>query len=311
MFRAGGEVRGIPALTSPAVMLADVSEFEPQVNDPVYLAWSKAIIIRALYGSQHDDAAWYGGQRRDLLHAGGARFLGIYAYITAGEDAAVQAHALVSLLGHLRPGEKLIADLEEGDGNQAARWRQWSAVITAAYGAQASPWLYSGLDYAASHGLSPEWTAAYQGTEPAAPHLLWQFSDAYPVPGVGLADCSVFRGTIDQLAAYGWQEAPANWTFGPPANLKATGGHTTVRLAWDAPAGAPERPAEYLVYVYRGTVCNRTTLVPSYPRTTAGSPWEGGSLERGQSYTAHVVSAGAGGARVRLYAYASAVFTTG
>jgi hypothetical protein len=211
MFRAGGEPRGIPALaTGPATYLADISEYEPSVSDAAYLAWSKAIVIRAAYGDQHDDTAWYSGARRDALHAGGVRFLGIYQYLVAGQDAAAQAHELVRLVGRLRPGEKLFADLEEGDGDQYPRYRQWLAVIAAAYGMAhgAAPWLYSGLYFSAMHNLKPEWLAAYQGDEPAPPHLLWQFSPAYPVPGVGLADCSVFHGSIGQLAAYAYQPAP-------------------------------------------------------------------------------------------------------
>ena len=205
MFRAGGEPRGVPAFTSPVVLLADISEWQPDIADAAYLAWSQAIVIRAMYGDAHDDNAWHAGARRDALHTGGAKFIGIYQYLVAGQDAAAQAHALTALLGHLRPGEKLICDLEEGDGDQGARFRQWSAVLTAAYGRAADPWCYSGLDFAATHGVSPQWVAAYQPSEPATPHLMWQFTDSFPVPGVGLADCSRFHGTIGELAAYGWQ----------------------------------------------------------------------------------------------------------
>lgn len=218
-FRAGGEPRGVPAFgAAPSVLLADVSEFEPQINDPIYLHWSRAVIIRAAYGDAHDDAAWYGGARRDALHKGGARFIGIYQYLVAGQDAAAQAHALVRLVGRLRPGEKLIADMEEGDGNQAARWRQWSAVIAAAYGTQhgASPWLYSGLDFAATHNLRPDWVAAYGPSEPAMPHVLWQFTPTFPVPGVGLADCSVYHGPIGELAALAYQPSPPPKPPAPP-----------------------------------------------------------------------------------------------
>jgi hypothetical protein len=227
MFRAGGGLPDVapaapraPWAVGPQVLLADISEFEPQVNDAMYLAWSKAVIIRAAYGAQHDDRAWYGGQRRDLLHAGGAAFVGIYQYVVAGQDPAAQAAALVRLTGALRPGEKLIADIEEGSGNLTETWRIWSAEVSVATGDQ--PWRYSGLSFAAAHGLAPvEWVAAYQSAEPAVPHRLWQFTDAFQVPGVGTADCSVYHGTIGQLAAlaYGGQAAPqpqpgpaANWT---------------------------------------------------------------------------------------------------
>ena len=81
-FRAGrrpgiAEPMAAPAFSGPHVLLADVSEFQSQIVDAVYLAWSKAIVVRAAYGDSHDDRAWYGGERRALLHAGGVRFLGI------------------------------------------------------------------------------------------------------------------------------------------------------------------------------------------------------------------------------------------
>jgi hypothetical protein len=217
MFRAGHEDGGgAPAVspdcieaaaTGPRVLLADISVWQPNIADAAYLKWSKAIIFRAMYGTQVD-RAWYGGGRRDALHAGGAMFVGAYQYLVAGQDAAEQAHALVRLVGNLRPGEKLICDIEEGPASaQAARWRRWSAVITAAYGPRAMPWLYSGLSFGQAAGLSPHWVAAYRATEPAGSHLLWQFTDRYQVPGVGTCDCSVWRGTIGELAALGWPAA--------------------------------------------------------------------------------------------------------
>jgi GH25 family lysozyme M1 (1,4-beta-N-acetylmuramidase) len=206
-FRAGhtghtGKAAAVPDLAGPVVLLADVSEFQPDVADAAYLAWSKAIVIRALYGTV-TDKAWYGGGRRAALHAGGARFTGIYAYITAGENAAVQARALVALLRRLEPGEKIFADIEEGAGNQQARWVEWADTVHAGLGDD--PWDYSGLDFAAEHGLAPvDWVASYGGPEPAEPHRLWQFTDSYDIPGVGAADCSLYHGTISQLAAHGW-----------------------------------------------------------------------------------------------------------
>jgi GH25 family lysozyme M1 (1,4-beta-N-acetylmuramidase) len=204
------------------VLLADVSEFQANINDAKYLAWSKAIVIRAAYGAQHTDHAWFGGQRRDLLHAGGARFVGIYQYLAAGQDPARQAAALVSLIGQLRPGEKIIADIEEGSGNLRDTWRVWSAEIAGATGDD--PWLYSGLNFASVHGLAPvTWVAAYQRSEPSAGHQLWQFTDAFAVPGVGSADCSVYHGTIDQLAALAHggtrPPPPISWTETMIANL--------------------------------------------------------------------------------------------
>ena len=219
-FRAGRGDSETPApaaartpriATGSVVLLADVSEFQPDIVDTAYLRWSQAIVIRALYGTRIDKA-WFGGGRRDALHAGGVRFLGIYAYIRADQDVTAQAKALTSLLGRLRPGEKVIADIEEGTGNQQARWVTWARVINAALGDP--PWDYSGLNYARDHGLQPvSWVAAYGPREPDPPHQLWQFTDAFNVPGVGVCDASVFHGSIDDLAALAYQGAKQPQAF--------------------------------------------------------------------------------------------------
>jgi len=125
MFRAGADpgaaasARAVPQFTGPYTLLADCSEYQPDIADAAYLAWSKGVAFRAMYGTT-TDRAWYGGARRDGLHAGGARFIGLYQYLTAGQDAATQAHALVNLVGHLRQGEKLVCDIEEGSGPQSS-----------------------------------------------------------------------------------------------------------------------------------------------------------------------------------------------
>jgi hypothetical protein len=106
-------------------------------------------------------------------------------------------------------------------------------------------------------------------------------------------------------------ELPAGWTYGPPLALAATGGHTSVRLEWQPPQGYPELPAAYRIWVYRGTHASAGTLVPSYPRTAAGLDWEGGSLERGKVYTAHVSAEGPGSTRLRDFGFAAAIFMTG
>ena len=135
MFRAGSPP-SIPAapsevlearavrFTGNVVLFADVSEFQRNIADAAYLKWSKAIVIRAMYGTRVDEA-WYAGVRRADLHAGGARWLAIYQYIRADQDAAAQGRALAALVGKLQPGEQIIGDLEEGSGNQQARWVAW------------------------------------------------------------------------------------------------------------------------------------------------------------------------------------------
>ena len=191
--------------TGPAVLLADLSEFQSNLADALYLAWSKAVVIRALYGDAHDDGAWNGGQRRALLHAGGARFLGVYQYLVAGQSGAAQARAFRSLVGAIRPGEVFIADFEEGNRGVLDEWR---AEMLALYGQPVAPylWTYTGLYFGEAQGVLPvEWIAAYGQAEPSTPHRLWQFTDAFQVPGVGSADCSIYHGTIEELAALAYQ----------------------------------------------------------------------------------------------------------
>lgn len=212
-FRAGSVPEGLhpelltaQAFTGTYTLLADISEFEPSITDATYLAWSKAVVIRAAYGDAHDDRAWYGGQRRDLLHSGGARFLGIYQYLVAGQDGGAQASALHDLAGPLRPGEVMIADFEEGQRGTLSAW--YNRMLALGYPGKYL-WTYTGLNFGQSQGVLPvEWIAAYGQGEPTVTHRLWQFSSSYNVPGVGLADCSVFHGSIDELAALGYSAAP-------------------------------------------------------------------------------------------------------
>ena len=173
------------AASAPMVLLADVSEFEPDIADAAYLQWSHAIIIRAAYGDQHDDHAWYGGQRRQLLHAAGIRFLGIYQYLVSGQTGQAQAQEFHRLVGSIQKGEVFIADFEEGDHAMLTGW--YNQMLTL-YGKSIGPylWTYTGLYFGQAHGALPvQWIAAYQNSPPATPHTLWQFTDRHPIPGVG------------------------------------------------------------------------------------------------------------------------------
>lgn len=232
MFRAGGGPEEAPqpvtlethismAAVTPTVKLADVSEFQPNVDDPVYLRWSQAVIFRALYGAQHIDHAWFGGDRRKQFHDNGAQFVGIYQYVVASQPVLQQAAAMVELLGSLQHGEVVIADIEEGSGDLAETWHIYASTIAGALGDQ--PWDYSGLNFAAAHGLAPvRWVAAYGQSEPSVPHTLWQFTDRFSIPGVGVADCSLFHGTIDQLAALAHSGSASHQPTGTGGGSTAT-----------------------------------------------------------------------------------------
>jgi hypothetical protein len=230
----------VSTTTSPSVLLADISEFQPNIADAAYLEWSKAIVIRALYGTAHDDAAWYGGQRRADLHAGGVEFLGIYQYLVAGQSGVAAAQAFHSLVGPIQKGEIFIADFEEGAKSALTDWYN---EMVALYGEAIAPylWTYSGLEFGESVGLAPwQWLADYTSVEPTVPaHILWQFTDAYSIPGVGTADCSIFHGTLAELVAMTYDNKPVTPVvpdppkpFPPPTGVKAYS--INLYITWDA-----------------------------------------------------------------------------
>src|SRR6266702_3557312 len=104
------------------VLLPDLSEFQPRADMPGIKAKNGgAAIIRACYGTHHPDAAFHGlrSAARDFA------FLGIYQYIRAAQDIPAQADAFCSIVGQLGPHEFPVADLEEGEGDQAARAAEW------------------------------------------------------------------------------------------------------------------------------------------------------------------------------------------
>lgn len=160
--------------------------------------------------------------------------------------------------------------------------------------------------------------ADYGLTEAEAVALVANASGPFPVVGVqwrdaGLYDVDVF--SVPWLEAVSGKPAPPPPppTYGRPRSLRAFGGKTTVRLEWEPPGtpGLPD-PAEYAIYVYEGATCDASTLVTSYPRVAHScAPWEGGSLEQGKAFTAHVVAGGPGGTLERAWTYASASFGTG
>lgn len=259
----GGALMAVqPSFTGPTVLLADVSEFQPNINYGTYLKWSKAVIIRCAYGNVHDDRAWNSGARRAAFHKGGAKFVGIYQYLVAGESGAAQADTMHRLVGAIQPGEVLVADFEEGQKGMLSGWYQ--RMLALGYpGPQL--WTYSGLAFGQAQGVLPvEWLAAYRNTEPSSPHKLWQFTDSYNVPGIGTCDCSVFHGTIEQLAALAYQAAPPVTpppSGNVPLNLSATV-HPIVNLGWTYPDPQPDY-FRYQVFKGKGADLGPNPSVPA------------------------------------------------
>jgi hypothetical protein len=219
-----------------SIYLADVSEFQPDINDTTYIGWSHGIVIRAAYGDSHTDGAWYGGARRSGLHAAGIEFLGIYQYLVAGQSGTAQAQAFQALVGPIQDGEVFVADFEEGSQPMLTDW--YNEMISL-YGPGISSylWTYTGLSFGETEGILPvQWIADYTATEPSTSHILWQFTDAYNVPGVGTCDCNSYDGTMAQLAALTWggaasfhvtTNAPGTWTGQVTVSGGGTGGPST------------------------------------------------------------------------------------
>jgi len=177
--------------------LADISEFQANIDAPQYLTSSKCLIVRAHNGYRPDNK-W--PARRDYLRGFPFTALGWYQYLAKGRDAATQAREFIAAVGALKENEFVILDHEEGLGNQTPRAEAWFAVVDKHYGFPAS--LYAGA-YFGNANLGgwarwkrPRWIAAYQAGEPSYPHEWWQYTDAARFPGLaGGVDGSLFHGT--------------------------------------------------------------------------------------------------------------------
>lgn len=212
------------------VLLPDVSEFQTGPSAPNWAGIKKqnggAAIIRVGYGTGHLDHMFVSNYT--ALKTSKFSFIGLYHYIRAGQDAAAQADQFCKWVGPpsaVAPGTVFMCDLEEGNGNQAARANVWLSHVDSFYGLthfklNVRSWLYAGQSFAVDHGLAPiftserrTWIAAYQSSESGLlPHTLWQSTNGKvgtnitAWAGAGKCDTSIYHGTLPQLAALGWEQ---------------------------------------------------------------------------------------------------------
>lgn len=219
------------------------------------------------------------------------------------------------------PGDMLAVVASDYSGITGAEVREFADKARAAF-PRCPVLVYSDLAVLPRLGDCtgyPLWVAWYSRTAPRSvePWGTWHF---WQWTGTGL-DRDAFNGTAaglrSWLDSYAHPAPPPDWAYGPPRNLAVRAGHTGVHATWAEPADAPEKPASYRVWVYKGRTCDASTLVDSYPRSfpeartgTSGHPDPGG-LERRTLYTLHVSAFGPGGSRARPGIYASTTFTTG
>jgi GH25 family lysozyme M1 (1,4-beta-N-acetylmuramidase) len=187
------------------IRLADISEWQPSIDAPAYLAGGhKCLIVRAHSGGRVDN---FWPTRRDYLRQYPFAALGWYQYLAGGRDAAQQAHEFVNCVGGIRANEFVVLDSEEGAGSQVARCQAWFDVVDRAYGVPSvlyasESWFSDRLGGAARWSGRARWVAAYRSSEPTMPHELWQHSSTASFPGIaGGIDSSVFHGTEAQFLA--------------------------------------------------------------------------------------------------------------
>lgn len=209
--------------------LADVSEFQPNVDADAYLEAGNDCIINRVYNGYRADYQW--PARGNYLRARDFTGIGWYAYLAGDVDATSQAHAFVACVGSLRDNEWPILDLEEGSGDQRGRAQAWFNVVDRWAGFPAM--LYSGESFLEDHlggaghwGNRPIWIAAYRSSEPSARHLLWQFSDSYYFAGIGSCDGNVTHCSSRDFMADvrpGRTPAPSKQQDGPFVVVKEDG----------------------------------------------------------------------------------------
>ena len=125
----------------------------------------------------------------------------------------------------------------------------WLTLVNTFYGLDAQvlnmrSWLYSYTTFVSSTNLAAifasnrrTWITAYQTTEPAIGHTLWQSTDGASGshittwPGCGRTNTSIFNGNLPTLAAMGW---PQPVTPPPPPS---TGENDMIIVKVTAPAG--------------------------------------------------------------------------
>jgi hypothetical protein len=161
---------------------------------------------------------------------------------------------------------------------------------------------------------------AYYAAAPVvpAPWRNWTFWQN-GARGPGRGDQDYFNG--DEAALRAWASPgpvplPPNWAYPPVRKLVASGGDTSFRLEWDAPAPVPGQAPMPGIAGYEITVAPGLALagtpVASYPRRVAKGTnpevWQGGSLARKTQYTAGVRAYATGGGHSGPWA--TATFST-
>lgn len=199
----------------PDGFFPDVSEFQPNVSWPAFVAAGLQVAICRAWNGYRLDAAWKAGRQAAMRSAGVAR-RGFYMFLVSDVDPSVQARAFLNTVGPLQPGEFLMVDSE------AVPWHPWTpgqqrawtaaACLVLAQATGREPVQYS--DEATVNAMGgpllgiPLIVAAYGRPEPSIPHMAWQYTDGRytsggyrPIsfPGIGVCDTSVYHGDLSSF----------------------------------------------------------------------------------------------------------------
>lgn len=183
------------------LLIADVNNHHPVKNWAQYKAFSPVLIAKMTEGKTFlapTFAKHREGARKHKLRAFGA-----YHFWSPGVDPIAQARNAVKALGTLAddPFEWLVLDVETGEEFEA--FEAFCQHADAKLGR--ITWLYGGKQLKGKMPHRPRWVARYfdhtpnPAKQPGIGEVLWQFTDRFEVPGVGPADCNVFRGTAEQF----------------------------------------------------------------------------------------------------------------
>lgn len=273
-----------------------------------------------------------------LVPVGAFPVLGLYVTQVGGgtgfiaaTPAQLAAHPDCVKYGQLPSGDPFWVDVLDKEAGAATdqEVKDWAHNAQSSFTAGTHPGQRMPAIYVSANGVSQVANDLVAAGVTSGIGLIianWNLSEAQaaadviahagPFPIVGLQyrdpgpyDLDVYL--TEWLLERSGPKPPAN-TYGPPLNLLATGGDTSVKLTWEPPGtqGLPD-PTNYDIFMYRGTAATRTSELPSYPRTEPSATTEQvGSLQRATTYTAHVVASGKNGTMVRPFTYASVTFST-
>lgn len=178
---------------------ADISGFQPSVDWHAYKSFSDLIAMKATEGVGFQDPT-FASHRAAALNAGLTVWIYHFARPEFGNLPQDEARYFHSIVGTIRPEDRVILDIETGT-NTAAWSLAFLGELSKFYPGQVG--IYSYASYVSQNLQNPAlaawplWFAWYTGVEPPAPApwqklAAWQFTDSLQVPGIpGLCDCSV------------------------------------------------------------------------------------------------------------------------